>query len=87
MAQISNNTGIFSFQDQRSDGNYLVMLKFNMYAGGFAEDYSFKINYYPASSAVYNEDQLNIFGYNPAQDEMVFIRVSLICFQICNRST
>ena len=77
MAQIDSNQGVFSFHDQRGDGNYIVMLKFNMNAGAFVEDYSVKLDYYPASSEISSGTDLNIFGYNPAQNEMAFIRVSL----------
>ena len=77
MARIDTEQGVFSFHDQQGDGNYIVMLKFNLSAGAFAEDYSVKLDYYPASSEISSGTDLNIFGYNPAQNEMAFIRVSL----------
>ena len=80
MARIDTEQGVFSFHDQRGDGNYIVMLKFNLSAGAFAEDYSVKLDYYPASSEISSSTHLNIFGYNPAQNEMAFIRVSLSSF-------
>ena len=53
------------------------MLKFNLRTGDLFEDYSVKVDYYPTSSEISNTNQLNIFGYNPAQDEIAFIRVSI----------
>ena len=73
MANIDNDQGVFSFHDQRADGNYIVMIKFDTRTGRFLEDYSVKINYYPASSEISNTNQLNIFGYNPTQNEIAFI--------------
>ena len=77
MAKIDTEQGVFSFQDQRNDGNYIVMLKFNLSGAALIEDYSVKLDYYPASSEISSGTDLNIFGYNPAQNEMAFIRVSL----------
>ena len=77
MAQIYNTQRVISFHDKRADGNYIVMLKFNIDSGDFIESYSVKIDYYSASSEISNSNQLNIFGYSLTNDKIAFIRVSI----------
>ena len=75
LAKIDNTQGVFTINDQRADGNYIVMLKFDMTDGSLLENYSIKIDCYPSGTHVTNGDQLNIYGYNPAQDQVAFIKV------------
>ena len=76
LAKIDTTQGIFSIHDQRADGDYIAMLKFDITDGSLLENYSIKINYYPSGTYITDGDQLNIYGYNPAQDQVAFIRVS-----------
>ena len=76
LAKIDTTQGIFSIHDQRADGDYIAMLKFDITDGSLLENYSIKINYYPSGTHITDGNQLNIHGYNPAQDQVAFIRVS-----------
>ena len=76
LAKIDRTQAVFSIHDQRADGNYIAMLKFSMTDGSLLENYSIKIDYYPSGTHIINGIQLNIYGYNPTQDQVAFIRVS-----------
>ena len=76
LTKIDNTQGVFTIHDQRIDGNYIAMLKFDIKDGSLIENYSIKIDYYPSGTYIINGDQLNIYGYKPTQDQVAFIRVS-----------
>ena len=78
LAKIDNTQGVFTINDQRADGNYVIMLKFDMTDGSLLENYSIKIDCYPSGTHVTSGDQLNIYGYNPTQDQVAFIRVGCL---------
>ena len=75
LAKINDTQGVFTIHDQRVDGNYIAILKFDMTHGTLLENYSIDIDYYPSGTNISNGNLLNIYGYSPTQDKVAFIRV------------
>ena len=77
LSAFNSTEGILALQDQKTDGNRMVIIQFDRSDGGFTRDFSIKIDFYPSNHEISSNQYLNVIGHNSAQNQMLFLRVSI----------